>query len=307
MCKKRQSQIPVFFVHSGNQKYLSYTVKQAEKTNESVFLLGDNSNKAICKNWVCMDDYIAKDWENFSKTYKHMSTNPYLFELNCFRRFFVSYQFAKKKGISEFMMLDSDCLAYSDFSELDFSAYDAGMSIPKKQENYTWTASPHASYWTIPALEDFLKYLIYEYTENLKELEEKWNYHQIHNIRGGICDMTLLYLWSISGRGFRILNTTLRLEEGTFDHFLSVTEGYQEGEFPVRKFCEIKKVKFIQEKAYFKNKSGSWIHTYTIHAQGKSKIYIKTLSEQRNGYIYYVIVKMENVFGKILRKMKVIK
>lgn len=298
---------PVFFVHSGNQDYLGQTIKQAEKTNKTVYLLGDDSNRTIAANWFDMKLYLTQKWEQFKKIYIHMSSNPYEFELNCFRRFFVVYEFAKKMDIKSFFMVDSDCLVYSNFSELNLSNYDAGLSIPKNQENYDWTASPHNSYWTLEALESFLNYLFYEYTKNLKELEIKWNYHQKNNIRGGICDMTLLYLWATSDSTIRILNTTLGVDKGVFDHFLSVSEGYKKGTFPIYRFCEMKHFRFVDGKAYFKDKNKNWIRTYTIHAQGKSKIYIKALSLEKDNHLYYVMIKIRKYIFSILRKGKLIR
>lgn len=299
-------EIPVLFIHSGNQEYLTYAIRQAERTNKRVFLLGDESNKNVTQNWVDMNRYITNRWGTFEKVYQHMSTNPYTFELNCFRRFFASYEFAKANGIQSFMMLDSDCLAFADFSKLDFNGVDVGLSMPQNQENYCWTASPHASFWTLQALEDFLQYLFYKYTKDSEDLEVKWEYHQRNKIRGGICDMTLLYLWAVSNRGFNVLNTTKSLQGGVFDHFLSVTEGYEIGEFPVNKFCGIKHLCFKDGRAYFRKKSGEWIQTYTIHAQGKSKIYIKELYKQRNSILFYVIVKIKNIIARAFQKVRIL-
>lgn len=298
---------PIFFVHSGNQDYLKRTIKQAEKTNRVVYLLGDDSNRKIAINWFDMKLYLTEKWDKFKKIYIHMSSNPYEFELNCFRRFFVVYEFAKEMEIESFFMLDSDCLAYSDFSKLPLSNYDVGLSIPKNQEDYDWTASPHNSYWTLKALENFLEYLFYEYTKNLEELKIKWHYHQEKNIRGGICDMTLLYLWATSSLSIRLLNTTIGVDGGVFDHFLSVSEGYEKGTFPIHRFCEIKHLKFVNGKAYFKDKNKNWIQTYTIHAQGKSKIYIKILSLEKNNFLYYVAIKLKRYIIGVLRKGKMIK
>ncbi len=296
--------IPVFFVHSGNQDYLTKTIIQAEKTNNAVYLLGDDSNRHIAKNWANIQDYTSSGWEEFQKTYVHMSTNPYMFELNCFRRFFISYEFAKASQIDAFVLLDSDCFAFVNFSQLNFCSFDAGLSMPENQSNYIWTASPHSAYWTLPALKDFLEYLQYEYTRNLQQLEEKWAYHQSNNIRGGICDMTLLYLWATAGRGFRVLNTTLGLDGGIFDHFLSVSEGYSTGEYPVIKFLQMKRIKFQNSNAYFKRKDGNWIQAYTIHAQGTSKLYIPLLSRQESCLLYYFAVKAANIGFRILRKLR---
>ncbi len=155
--------IPVIFIHTGYQPYMEYTIKQAEKSNEMVYLLGDKSNEHVAQHWVDIEDFQSERYTRFRKIYKHMSTNPYEFEFYCFRRFFVTYEFAKKQGIEKFVMLDTDCFSFANFSELGFEEYDAALSMPKDQSNYLWTASPHGSLWSVTALENFLDYLFYEY------------------------------------------------------------------------------------------------------------------------------------------------
>lgn len=296
--------IPVFFVHSGNNDYLKYTIKQAESTNNSVILLGDDSNVLRAMKWVHMDDYITDKFIDFTNKYVHMAFNPYLFELNCFRRYFVTYEYSLRNKIDRFMMLDSDLLAYGNYSEIDFGNCIAGFSIPKDQDLYSWTASPHCSYWTLEGMKEFLDFLIYEYTIGIHELEEKWKYHQENQIIGGICDMTLLYLWANKIGKNKIFNTTIIRNNTVFDHFLSVSEGYEKGTFPLRKFCNIKKIKFEDGKAYFKNRENKWIRTYSIHAQGKSKIYIKTLYQQKNNIWSYRWDKISNYATRIKLKLE---
>ena len=298
--------IPVIFVHTGYQPYMEYTIHQAEKTNEVVYLLGDEKNKQVAQQWFGIEEYQSDRYLRFKKIYKHMSSNPYNFEINCFRRFFVAYEFAKKNNIKKFIMLDTDCFSFANFSVLGFSEYDAALSMPKDQNNYLWTASPHGSMWSIEALENYLEFLFYEYSDNISELEEKWEYHKTHNIGGGICDMTLLYLWANRTDIYRILNTTQGYDKGVFDHFVSLSEGYEKNEYQVLKGINIKKIKFEDNRAYFQKKNGEWIRTYTIHAQGKSKIFIHTIARKENGvFIYYIDClkeKFKRGFKKIFKR-----
>lgn len=298
------NQIPVFFVHTGYQPYMEQTIHQAERTNEVVYLLGDFSNKKVAKRWVNIENYESTKYEAFRKLYKHMSTNTDEFEFNCFRRFFVSYEFAKEKGINEFVMLDTDCFAFVNFSELGYEGYDVALSIPKDQSNYLWTASPHGSYWTLEALESFLEFLEWEYTENIAELEEKWKYHVDNNVLGGICDMTLLYLWSISEKNLRILYTGQEYKGGIFDHFVSVSEGYMANEYKVDPFLKIKRYKIKDDKAYFQKMDGNWIRAYTIHAQGRSKEFINAISNGIDNNFQLYVLKVINLMHKVIRKIK---
>ena len=107
--------IPVVFIHTGYQPYMEYTIHQAEKTNSVVYLLGDEKNKHVAQRWFDIETYQSERYGQFKKIYKHMSANPYEFEFNCFRRFFVTYEFARKHGIEKFMMLDTDCFSFANF------------------------------------------------------------------------------------------------------------------------------------------------------------------------------------------------
>lgn len=296
--------IPVVFIHTGYQPYMEYTIHQAEKMNPEVYLLGDEKNKDVAQRWFHIKDYQSERYEQFKKIYKHMSSNPYEFEFNCFRRFFVTYEFAKKQGVEKFIMLDTDCFSFVNFSNLGFEEYDAALSMPKDQSNYLWTASPHGSMWSVGALESFLDFLFYEYTDNISELDEKWEYHKAHNLGGGICDMTLLYLWANSVERLKVLNTTQGYKGGVFDHFVSLSEGYEKEEYKMLKGINIKRIKFEDNRAYFKKMDGSWIRTYTIHAQGKSKVFIRTISNNESLFIKYYI---DFVFEKCRRGLNRLK
>ena len=299
--------IPVVFIHTGYQPYMEYTIHQAEKTNSAVYLLGDEKNKHVAQRWFNIESYQSKKYDQFKKIYKHMSANPYEFEFNCFRRFFVTYEFAKKHGIEKFMMLDTDCFSFANFSELGFEEYDAALSMPKDQSNYLWTASTHGSLWSVDALENFLDFLFYEYTENISELEEKWSYHKAHNIGGGICDMTLLYLWAISVKDYKILNTTQGYKNGVFDHFSSLAEGYEKDEYQILKLVNLKKIRFVDHKAYFQKKAGKWVRAYTIHAQGKSKIFIDTIASEETLYVKYYADFLGEKCKRAIKKLRLFK
>lgn len=293
--------IPLIFVHTGYQKHLDIVIPQAEKCNDQVYLLGDSSNKNTSTQWFNIIDYIDDRYETFKSNFINMSSNSAEFELNCFKRYFVCYQFAKIQRIDKFFMIDSDCLVYENLSNLGLQKYDAGASIPKDQSNMNWTASPHCSLWSMDALDDFLNYLLMAYDEsNIEPLLKKWQYHQENNVPGGICDMTLLYLWMQKNTDkFKLFNG-LGIRNGkTFDHFLHVSEGYSSGDFKVNSFLEMKQIKFQEGKPYFKYKDGTWIQSCTIHAQGARKKYIGILNPDKFSLLECYRCKIGADLGKI--------
>lgn len=272
-------QIPVFFVHIGDASYLKTVVTQARKYNDLVFLIGDESNKSYCDNWCNIYDYYGEEYKLLKTRYKHMSTNSYNFEFSAIAKFLAVYHFAMEKNFSQIMLLDSDLMTYTDFSKLNWENIDAGFSIPEKQEPYIWTISVHCSFWTIHALKSFIEYLLSVYINDLAKLEEKWNYDQAHNRTGGICDMTLVYLWYKKHPEMTFFNTAKVYNNTVFDHFIYASEGFRVGDFKVNTMLKMKLIKFNNGIPFFKYKDGQWIRSYTIHAQGAKKRYIELFSK----------------------------
>lgn len=294
--------IPLVFVHTGNQAYLKTVIDQAKMYNEKVYLIGDNSNSSFCENWISINELSENRFNEFKKKYVHMSSNSKNFELGAIKRYFILYEFLKKYGYEEFINLDSDLLVYKNFSDMDWDKVDVALSIPQNQEPYNWTASLHCSYWKIQALKDFLGYLDQAYIGDIEKLKEKWLYHREMKIEGGICDMTLAYLWC-QNQKIRIYNTAKIFNNAVFDHFLFSSEGYEEGEFKTSRLLEMKKVKFVNRLPYFYSNRQGWVRAYTIHAQGKRKMYINGLYRCRNGYLYYLSTKVRRTFRNGIKRI----
>lgn len=291
--------IPVCFVHTGNAKYVQTTIRQAEKYNNSVFLLGDESNKNYCKKWYNINDYYGKEYDLLKNRYKHMSTNSLDFEFCCFSRYLVVYNFAIKNNINELMLLDSDLMTYIDYAEIDWSNFDVGFSIPEQQDPYIWTISVHCSYWTIHALRSFIEYLLSVYVKDINLLEEKWTYDQLKKRNGGICDMTIVYLWYKTHPEFNYYNTSQIHNGMVFDHFLASSEGYRLGDFKIDYFLKMKLLKFEDGLPYFKSKDNKWIRACTIHAQGCKKMYIQLLDKGNTVRAKYYLVKIYTDYKRL--------
>lgn len=191
--------IPFIVVHKGNQDYLHICLKSIEKFHP-VYLLGNEDNKHTVKNWVDLKSLHSSYADDFENAYVHMSTNSSEFEKICFLRYIAMYEFARENNIKEFIHCDSDMVILKDISPL-FSilrSHKSACFIPQDQSKFRLTASPHFCYWKIEALEEFIKFFIHQYQIKSSVLLDKYNYHVANNIAGGICDMTLLYLYAIS-------------------------------------------------------------------------------------------------------------
>ena len=139
---------PIIVLHQGNHDYLRICLEQAKFTNPNsrIILLGDKKAQSVAPDYV--EFYDTKDYFNtakeFSKVYKHHSTNYYEFELFCIQRWFIVNEFIQKNNIEYFLHLDSDVLLYADFEKVyhtgiltfkrgwDFYCYNKRRKFPVK-------------------------------------------------------------------------------------------------------------------------------------------------------------------------------
>jgi hypothetical protein len=132
-------------------------------------------------------------------------------------------------------LLDGDIVTFADYSEQVYSNfsndYIAALMTTKNQDNSRWVSSPHFSYWTLEALEDFTNFCIEAYSNKniLDKLEEKYQGHIENNKPGGICDMTLLYLWSKDNP--KVANPTRVMNNMTLDININSSTNYLEDEY----------------------------------------------------------------------------
>lgn len=297
------NQIPIFVFHVGNPSYLNLMIMQAQKSENVVHLLGDDSNKGICDNWASVEDYVPKDYLYFEKIFVQMSDYPLAFDLNCFKRFFVMREYMQRNSIKKMIFADSDLMIFSNLSDFYHkNICGASLSIPKRQDNYRWTAQAHSSFWTIEHLSDFLDFVQCEYVNHIDVLTEKYKYHLKNSVKGGVCDMTLLYLWSLNKDD--ILNTAIVNNGMTFDHCIGEASNYLDNEFKYNRILRIKAVGFDDVGVYCTTINGQRVHMHTLHCQGAAKpmmahIYNKNL----NTFGAYKDRYLEG-FNRIARKQK---
>jgi len=252
----------------------------AEARNH-VLLIGDKNNCDYCRNWFYFDTYRSVKFENFRRSYRHMSSNSELFELTCFQRYFYLYEFMKREGLKCAVMADSDLLIFCDLDSY-FKRYNCGcaFSISRRQEPYIWAACPQCCYWTLECLCEFIEYLCSFYDTDIKILQEKYTYAKTQNKKGGICDMTALYLWGRERKD--ILNLSIEREHMVFDHSLQSRSNYFSDEFRFCKLLKMKRLYYIENIPYFKTTDGKLIKAATIHCQGSSKDIMSLLCQKPN-------------------------
>ena len=297
------SKVKIIVVHRGNQEYLRNALHCARKAGNEVVLIGDHSNSGDSQ-WVDYQSCQSVAYDEFVNIYEHMSSNPYKFELICFERYFLTYSYMKENGLVDCVMMDSDVCLYEEIKKELFANADLAISIPEQKTKYTMSASAHFSYWTIEAMKEMLNYLILAYKNRLPEIYEKWDWHKTTNSPGGICDMTLLYLFAKQYQG-NVMNTDTIMQPLLFDQVMSDHKNHG---------IEFETMKNGHTKAVFKNNAGKMCYkaisgelypVLYIHAQGGDKRYIFAVSRKKTGAIWMEIGNfkfwMNRIYEKVMR------
>jgi hypothetical protein len=272
----------VFIVHNGNQSYLVDALNASMKVGHRTILIGNDQNIGSCCSNFYSDEMYLEKFEIFLRNYQHLSSNSFAFELHCFKRFFLLLDFARRLGLEKFWMIDSDVILLENLShyanEISSSGYVASLSWQHQSDTpMSWSISPHISYWTLEALDDFVKFLIDLYLpKNISKLHEKYEFHLNNKIPGGVCDMTALYLWV--NKGVRVHNNaaSLELKSAMFDHNINAGSNYAENEYMTIPFLDIKKIKwsFRDRVFYAFHTDGGLRRVVALHFQGDAKRYI---------------------------------
>lgn len=282
---------PIVFIHTGNPRYLKKVIKLAEKYNSEIYLIGDETNKKSCRNWINAAELEINNYFCFEKLYHHMSTNTIDFELGCFKRYYLLYAFMDKLNIETCFMLDSDVCVYKNLNEIDLKNYSVACGVVDNAIPNTWCASPHSSFWKKSALGQFLYFLNCAYAQNDTRLEQIWNYHRKKQINGGVSDMVLLRLW-INDTKPNWKNLAIIEDREIYDDNINCACNYIGQNYQMRNLLfnrKIKKIIFEGKRAYFISENNEKIATNVIHAQGEAKMYISCFARYRNSIFSYYL------------------
>jgi hypothetical protein len=256
--------IPIVFIHKGNQNYLKYAIESAKENGLSVYLLGNQSNEMLTENWRCISECIDKRFKLFEQLYVHMSSNSEKFELGCFERYFALLGFMRSEKIDRCIMLDSDVLVCYPIDQLEFiKSSTVAFSVPEKQNEFEWVASPHVFSCTVEMLKKFVEFLLITYTEHIDKLTQKFQYHIKHSIKGGVCDMSLLYLWSQEIEYFNLYHCKTIF----FDHTVQNRQNFKWDTVLMMK----KIYRRNNEYFFLSNDINCKQHVAVIHFQGSTK------------------------------------
>ena len=259
--------IPVFLVNQGYQPCLYYAIESAKQYNNHVILLGDEFNRGFGDEWYPIEEYISEENHRFQKVYRHLSTNAKQFEMICFLRFFILYDFMVKHNLKKCVYIDSDVLSFVDYTDY-YTKHRCNCSLVMDE---TLFMSGHCSFWTVDFLRDFLLFLLDMYENHVDKLKKILaNMRMNGEVSGGICDMTLLTLWGREKDG--IWNIARYIDEEVFDHNINSSKNYVRDEYKMNCLLRMKKIIYKKnKKPYFISKDGRLIKVNCIHCQGGAK------------------------------------
>jgi hypothetical protein len=186
--------LPIVFINFGFSAWLIWSIKQARAWNPEspIFLITDHPFRHNSDCTHVPAALYMNEAAFFRKHYRHQSTNPELFELVCFVRWFVLLRFMQEHGFARVLTLDSDVMLYCNATEEQKLFEHADISLAKAQ-------SPHVAFvnnWA--AIEDFCIFLVNCYA-NEASPEYAWR----RQIRDNVSDMAMLgYYFARNGRTF---------------------------------------------------------------------------------------------------------
>ncbi|SEF33497.1 hypothetical protein ABL840_18340 [Variovorax sp. NFACC27] len=256
-----KSSLPFIVVEDRQNKTLALCRESAELAGELLFVLSDTD--------------AGPAYERFCRSYVHLSSNPPEFEKICFRRYFLLARFLESHPeVQDFVLVDSDVLLFQGAgAHIRRLAGKADFSGSRMQSADGWNPcqiSPHVSYWTSNGLRRFVAYVLDSYStpSGRRKLREIAARFAARGVRGGVSDMTLLYLWAHATGNDDPINRVL---DGTVvDHNINGMHNLHRGEFKV--LGGAKRIAWREGKAWLTSTTGDMTRVVALHFQGSAKM-----------------------------------
>ncbi len=266
-------EIPIIIVHKGNSFYLSPVLRQMRLFNPDsrICLISDSATKGYdgLIEHHDIDDYMQSANE-FAKSYVHLSSNPYPYELICFQRWYIILDFVRRHHMKHFLCMDSDVLL---FCKVD----DAFPKYAEYEFTICGKGGPGCSLFNPASLQRFCDYISGLYTtENVQRLHDFYQPFIDNKLHGGFCDMTV-FVWYQDDMSPNVVDIANPPRDGEcFDGCFTLSAGFEmEG--------NIKKIYWQENQPYGKwLVDGSLVKLLCLHFQGRTKysIYKYTLDEK---------------------------
>jgi hypothetical protein len=283
------NKIPIIIFHKGVKEYVKICINQALKWDNHVILLNDNPEdyKDIqSSNFECVNySKYSQKANKLSGLFENFSLNKSDFELICIKRWLYVEEFMKQRKIDRAFVCDSDILIFDNISKINSKylyKYDY-MLCSSPSKNLTGGQS----IWNLNKLSEFSEFTINFYNKDNKKRMRKWwkNYKN----KGGICDMTILYYFSVNETKFndlRIDNKPLIKNDLTqiFDNLLTFdlhlrAAGNEKYPDEYKMTNGIKNIVIKNNQPYvFNKRMNKDIRFVLLHFQGNIKSHMKKYS-----------------------------
>lgn len=323
--KDKNSNSVVFVVHRGNQKYLSSIILSAKLSSNKVYYIGDQSisDNLLSKHQIIRPNFSKTPFlDDFTKVWKHQSIDEIKWSFGCFTRHFFVLEAASRLKLSDFWIIDSDFMLLENLHNISVTlkqqGFEGALSTPNYKNKYYMATAPHCSFWNIHSLKEFILFTIDQYKNKSKILTKKYLYHKNKGIEGGVCDMTLLYLWKNKTKRKIYNSVNLITSKFLIDHNINVSSDFYEAEdfkinqnilkkkllFVIEDFLGIKKIRKIRKFFYAFHADGSRIKIIGLHFQGGAKIFIKRFMFFKSTFfIFFIDIILIKFLKKIIRKL----
>lgn len=273
---------PILFIHNKKSNYLLPAIYQAKQSNpkSDIYIISTIDTKSYYEphaKFINIDDYFSEATK-FKSIYKHLSTNTYELELIWIQRWFALNEIMQKKQFERMVILDSDCMLFSDISkdwdlikEYDFALID--IICPA----VTFICNPLS-------LQKLCNFITEEYTvrleKNIKKYEDKF---VSKGNTGGIGDMT--HFGTFNEAYKTIYDLSRFIDNSTFD--LNIKESNNTTNstelstdeklgFKIDKNTGLKKVLWKDGKPFgILNDNNKNILLKSLHFQGNSKPFMQ--------------------------------
>lgn len=300
MKKEQKGNIPVFIHHEFGQKstlgggigqkYVRYCIAQAEKYNNKVILFGNKQMKKYAHCFFDVSTLESNKFKKFCKVFVNMSDYKDTWAVGIFKRFFIFEEYMERNNIKEMVMLDSDTLVYKAFTSNDeWCQYDAAYQLKEDQSipslpfenNLSWNAVAGVAYFKLEALKEFTNFCIDMYKNHQDILSEKWKVHQQYNLAGGVCEMSLLYLWNKKRNKQGIYN----LADISHKYFFALCANIENDIYQNGKYG-LKKIRFTNHIPYYLTLDGKKQSTYLLHFGSIQKAYMRDYFYHEKLFMY---------------------
>lgn len=275
--------IPVVFTHGGSedpadQGYLVLVLKQAQQYNQRVILLGDAGHSHLDVEHYNYADFYREAEQFLTEEYVQYSHYKESHDRFIMVLYFILKEFMQATGLNVIASCDSDMMIYCDMTEEEARlprGYLLACCIPEYQPPYRWNASPETSFITLEGVREICAFFHRTYTtpEGLAKIKSKWDWHVANNKPGGVCDLTLLWLFVQEKGRERIVNLTpviTTAANGTFAHKISGSENSRQGEYKMA--GRLKHIEWRHGLPYGYNvRLKQWVRFKDIHLQGGDK------------------------------------